>query len=495
MKPGREINRLGLGSVVLTIATLIVLGVLAGIIGPQMFSGGGRRVSAVFADAQQLKPGDEVRVQGVLEGTVSSVTLDPGGRSATVVMSVPDSAGPLYRDATATIASKTLLGGAFNIDLTRGHAAAGSLGSHPIPLSRTFSQIELDDVLSVDAGGARSGLKRMLPELATALSNPGPPAQLLGTVADRAPVIARGVRALRGLVPDSDLRALVTGTASALDALDAPDDGLRGLVQGASATVTVTAARAGAIEAALDTATPAMDQAKTTFAQLRETLSLANPLLRSLAGSAPQVAPTVAHLHPTVVGARTLLDGAVPLLHALPPALRSLAVASRQGLPLLNGLQPSFDRLQHTILPYLNTIDPESGHTTAEMIGPTVESLGPSSVGQEDQYGHFIRFPATAGSSPFYLPCQTYFGNPSDHNQLLACSSLQDDLSAFLNYNPVSQVLGEAAAAGNGSGSPPSGSDQAGAASHPASPAATVRSVLSMVADGLRGRSSGGEPR
>jgi hypothetical protein len=129
----------------------------------------------------------------------------------------------------------------------------------------------------------------------------------------------------------------------------------------------------------------------------------------------------------------------VPLLHALPPTLRSLASTSRQGVPLLQTLTPSLDRLESTVLPYLNTVDPASKHTTAEMIGPTAEALGPDIAGQEDQNGHFIRFPATAGSSPLYLPCQIYAGNPTT-NQLLACESLQSLLSSFVNYNPLSNI-------------------------------------------------------
>ena len=206
-------------------------------------------------------------------------------------MAVFGSAGPLYRDATATIAWKTVLGGAFNVDLTRGNAAAGPLGSNTIPLSRTTNQVELDDLLTFDQGSAKAGLQRMFGELATALSQPQPPSRLLGTLAAVSPAVTAGIGALRGQVQDSDLRNLVTGAASTVQALDAPNGQLRSLVQGAAATVGVTAARAGDIQAALDEATPAMDQTKTTFAQLRTTLALANPLLRSLSGSVGQVAP------------------------------------------------------------------------------------------------------------------------------------------------------------------------------------------------------------
>ncbi len=221
-----------------------------------------------------------------------------------------------------------------------------------------------------------------------------------------------------------------------MQALDAPNGELQSLVQGAAATVDVTAARATDIQTALDRATPALDQTKTTFGQLERTVNLANPLLRSLSGSVGQVAPTLVKLYPTVTGADRLLSTAVPLLHALPPTFRSLASTSDNAVPLLDQITPSLTRLEDTILPYLNTVDPATAHTTAEMIGPTTEALGPDIAGQEDQNGHFIRFPATAGSSPLYLPCQIYFGNPSS-DRLVACESLQQLLSSFLTYNPL----------------------------------------------------------
>jgi virulence factor Mce-like protein len=452
VKASRRLNRTVLGSVTLVIAFGFTVGVMAGVIGPQMFGGGGRTVTAVFADTQQLIPGDEVRVQGVSVGTVTSIKLNPGAHSSTVKMSVDSSSGPLYRNATASVAWKTVLGAAFNIELTRGTPGTGLLGSTAIPLSRTSNQVELDDLLTVDNGGAKTGLQTMPGQLATALSDPRPPTQLLGTLANVSPTVAKGVGAVRGVVPDADLRDLVSGAAQTVQALDAPDDSLHGLVQGAAATLGVTAARADDLKAALDSATPAMQQTKTTFAQLRETFSLADPLLHTLNGTAGQVAPTVAKLYPTVVGARDLLNTAVPLLHALPPALRSLASASQKGLPLLNQLQPSVDRLQNVVLPYLNTVDPATKHTTAEMIGPTTEALGPDIAGQMDQNGHFIRFPATGGSSPLYLPCQTYFGNPSS-SQLVACESLTDMLTSVLNYDPVSSLTAKRSAVARPAGS------------------------------------------
>jgi hypothetical protein len=117
----------------------------------------------------------------------------------------------------------------------------------------------------------------------------------------------------------------------------------------------------------------------------------------------------------------------------------SLARVARQGRPLLNGLQPSIDRLDKTILPYLAELDPQTQHATYEMIGPTLGGLGPGAAGPQDQNGHFIRFPATVGSSPLYLPCQIYAGNP-DADKLIECQSLQQALDDVINYKPLADA-------------------------------------------------------
>jgi ABC-type transporter Mla subunit MlaD len=427
----RERSRTATGALALLLAVAFTAGVLGGVIGPDMFAGGGRTVRAVFADAQQLRPGDEVRVQGVVEGSVTGIASGPGARSAVVTMSVAGSAGPLYRDATAVLRWKTLLGGAFYVELGRGSPAAGPLRGATIGLGHTGGQVELEDLLSVDRGAARRGLRTMLGQLATALSDPGAPASGLRTLASVAPFVSSGLAAVRGSEADADVRRLVRGTAATLRALNAPDGRLRGLVQGAAATLWVTAARAADLQAGLDLAPAALRQTRATLARLETTLGLAGPLLRSLVAPSGEVAPTVAALHPAVTGADRLLGTAVPLLRALPPALRSIASTARRGLPLLTGLTPSLDRLAGDVLPYLDQVDPASRHTTAEMIGPTLEALGPDITGQEDQNGHFIRFPATSGSSPFYLPCQLYAGNPTSAS-FLDCTALRTALAGFL---------------------------------------------------------------
>jgi phospholipid/cholesterol/gamma-HCH transport system substrate-binding protein len=434
-QPGKHRRRLNdrvLGLITLTVAIALLLGDFTGVL-RGAFSGGGRTVHAVFADAQQLQPGDLVRVQGVDVGKVTGISLDPGAQSSTVTMQVDSSAGPLYADASAQLRWRTVLGASYALYLDRGNAAAGPLGSRTIPEGRTSNQVEVEDLAGVDSGAARTGLQTMPGELAKAFSDPVATGQTFGTLAAISPSLTTGVGALRGQNMDSDLRTLVSATASTVRALDTPTTVVRTLVAAAAATLDTTASQQAAIRATIADSPGALQSTDTTVRQLNDTLRLADPLLSSLMPSAPAVAPTVSQLHGTVNGLNLVLNHAVPLLHALRPAVNSLAQASRTGLPLLNGLTPTFDRVNNTVLPYLGAIDPETKHSAAEMIGGTFTGLGSGAPAQEDANGHFIRFPVTLGSSSTYLPCQIYLGNP-DAQQLIECQTLQQAMQTFFTW-------------------------------------------------------------
>jgi phospholipid/cholesterol/gamma-HCH transport system substrate-binding protein len=422
---------------------LITVTVIAGLLAGDFtgafrdaFSGGGRTVKAVFADAQQLQAGDFVRIDGVDAGSVTGITLNPGARSATVTMQVDPSAGPLYANASAQLRWRTVLGASYAVALDRGNPGTGPLGSGTIAESHTSNQVELEDVLAFDSGGARAGLQAMPGALAAALRDPQPPAQSLGTLAAISPSLATALNATRGQRPDTDLQQLIRATASTVSALDTPTGEARTLISAAAATLEQTAASQADIRATIAAAPAALASTRQTVTRLNVTLGLADPLLATLKPGVPEVAPTAAQLHPTVVRLDAVLRRAVPLLHALRPAVSSLAGAARAGLPLLTALTPSLDRVNNSILPYLGAKDPETQHTTAEMIGGTFTGLGSGAPAQMDAAGHFIRFPATSGSSPVYLPCQIYYGNP-DAKKLVECQTLQQALQTFLSYSPL----------------------------------------------------------
>lgn len=415
--------------------TIIVLGGFVG--GPST-----HEVRAIFGDAKQFEPGDDIRVDGVKSGKIARIIGNEDAGTATVVMNVADEAGTIYDNARAVMRFKTLLGGSFYVDLERGSANRPPLGDKTIPLAQTARQVEVDDVTAAFGGGAVDGLRILPGELADALRDPEAPAQLLDTIADVSPGVDKGLHALRGTDLDTDLEGLVVNTAATVKALDTPTDDLTALISGGAATVATTARRQDDIRSLLRQAPPTEAVVNRTLDRLRTTLDLADPLVAKLQAPAVEVAPTLRLLRPVLVDASSLLQRAVPLLRALRPAATSLAGAARRGLPMVNELTPSIRRLRKNILPMLSEVDPQTTKSTAVMIGGTFTGLASGAGGQIDGNGHFIRFPATIGSSPVNsLPCQIYLLNP-DAAELAACEDLQGAFAKYLNYVPVGDPPG-----------------------------------------------------
>ena len=122
-----------------------------------------RKVATACSTAQRsCTPGDEVRLEGRIDGSVTAIEPNPSGPGAKVTMALDSGAGRwLYADAGARLRMKTLLGGSFYVEIDRGairHQAP--LGSATIPLSRTSVQVEIEDVLTdIFAGAAMQGFK------------------------------------------------------------------------------------------------------------------------------------------------------------------------------------------------------------------------------------------------------------------------------------------------------------------------------------------------
>ncbi|WP_372788115.1 MlaD family protein [Paraconexibacter sp.] len=420
--------------VALAVAILLFLvGVVTGSLRSLFAGGGDRVVRAQFTDTRQLKEGGPVRISGVDVGKVKDVELAADRRSSVVTMEIDgEKAGPLYRDAGARIRFRTLLGGSFYVDLSRGMETGEPLGSETIPTRRTGSQVELDDLTTLLKGDVRRGLHAIPAELAAALRRPELPAAALRATARQSPSLEAGLEALRGTRPGSDVPALVRQTSRTVRALDAPAQRLRQLVSGAATLVRTTAARDAEIDRLLADAPGVLRRTDRTVDRLDVTLRAADPVLADVVEAAPAVAPTVAKLRALVAPANALLADALPLVRRLKPAVEDLASAARRGTPLLDAIEPPLRTLERTVLPYTGTVDPDSGHTPAQMVGPGISGL--ASIGSYlDNNGRLVRFPVSGGNSSFYLPCQAYLNNP-DAAEMLACRALKKSVTSLFGW-------------------------------------------------------------
>lgn len=389
-------------------------------------------VTAVFEDTGELSKGTLVRIGGIDVGKVKSVDLDRGGRTATVEMQLTYTPGeethavPLYSDLNAAIRFKTLLGGPnVVVDLDRGTPGAGRYDGEPIPVARTSTQVELDDITAVIQDDPQRGLESLLDELPRGLRDPEAPAAALGELAEAAPVGTRAVRALRG-EQDGDLRALIRNAAAVVQAVDGPDRPVGGLVSSGATTVQATARSEAAIDHMLELGAPVQRRAVATLRQLDGTLGRADPVVDLLLPTADDVGPTADRLQRTLRLADPLLADAEPLLRALRPAVSDLAIAGRQGVPLLDALEPTLTRVDGQVLPNLAEVDPVSKRPTFQMIGPTLAGLGGIAAGF-DAEANFGRLGGGGGERVVSdsLPCQTFFTDP-ETEEAIRCENAFD---------------------------------------------------------------------
>jgi hypothetical protein len=103
-------------------------------------------VVAEFASAGPLLTGNEVKVDGVVVGSVGDTVVD--GDHADVLLELDPAAMPLYRDARATIRPISLLGERY-VDLERGTPGTAEMADGgTIPRERTATNVDLDEILN-----------------------------------------------------------------------------------------------------------------------------------------------------------------------------------------------------------------------------------------------------------------------------------------------------------------------------------------------------------
>jgi ABC-type transporter Mla subunit MlaD len=402
---------------------------------PNLLSGHHTNVRADFAGTGALNVGEPVRVDGVTVGKVAEVGSN-GRHGSTVTMRLVGDVGRLYRNARATIRWRTVLGGAYAVELDRGTPSLPPLGANVIPQSRTANQVEIDEITGALRQEERAGLKQTFHELPKALADPHEPGRLLATVGRYGHPIARGLDTLRGEDRDTDLARLVRNTGHAMRALDAPQQRLRTLLRDAAITTGVTGARATDIGQAIVLLGRIQPRLRAALGRTNATLQRADPLLAELLQPAGQVAPTFRTLRPVVTRADALLrEQARPLLASLRPAARALATVARIGVPVLDALTPSLQRIDRQILPQLAKRSPESQHTTYQMIGPAIAGLE-GAAAHYDAAGRYVRLLGTGGGHVYDgLPCQANFTDPTSA-AYVQCSSFSRALGAVIGGSP-----------------------------------------------------------
>ncbi|GAA3522765.1 hypothetical protein GCM10022222_00780 [Amycolatopsis ultiminotia] len=338
-----------IGAVVVVVAAAV-----AGYLGSR--SGSGKvELTAMFADASPLIPGNLVRMGGVQVGEIESVSLRNG--QAAVRMQLDAAVLPVHQDATAKIRPVTLLGERY-IDLDRGSGQAPVLDRGVIAANHTSRAVDLDEVLnSVDdpTGTALAALVTTLgegtagqgPNVDAALKALAPAMQntqqlaavlnqqnaVLGQLVDRTTPVAQALAGGNGKNLDQAVDAgnrMLAAVAAQRQSMQQALSQLPGTLRTARQVLSETAGAAEQGIPALDSVRPVTDNLSAITAELNSFADSADPALSSL--------PAV-------------LDRAKELLDQAAPVVRDLGA----GGAVLPGVSASAHRLVGDLTPALGT--------------------------------------------------------------------------------------------------------------------------------------------
>lgn len=152
------------------VITVLVAGSVA-FAGSRIGDGDDDLVRARFVSAAPLVEGNEVKVDGVVVGTVEGLEVKDG--VAEVSLDLDDAAMPLHDDARLTIRPVSLLGERF-VDLDRGTPGAPVLDlDEVIPVSRTATSVGLDEVLNTMDDPTGEGLRGLVGTLGEGMQGNG----------------------------------------------------------------------------------------------------------------------------------------------------------------------------------------------------------------------------------------------------------------------------------------------------------------------------------
>jgi phospholipid/cholesterol/gamma-HCH transport system substrate-binding protein len=308
-----------------------------------MFGGGDAyRVKAVFDNAGQLVPGNQVRVGGQPVGSIADIELDDQA-NAVVTMEIEGDLAPLHRGTTATVRAASLSGITSRyVSLKPGPNDAEEV-SHGgrIGADDTSSPVDLDVVFNTLDAKTRAGLRNLIRGYGDWYDGRGREA---GESTDYfAPFLASSTRLAEELALDQAvLERFLKDGSNTVGAIAERRDDLAGLVVNTNSAMRAIADESASLQRALELLPGTMRKANTTFVNLRSTLDdlellvqESKPATRELAPFFRELRPLVADLRPTIADLRALIR--------LPGANNDLIE--------LTGKQPRLARLTESVFP------------------------------------------------------------------------------------------------------------------------------------------------
>jgi phospholipid/cholesterol/gamma-HCH transport system substrate-binding protein len=341
------------GRAILLPIAATILGIAAALAGNALLFGnaasGRYTVKIELADADGLVPKSTVKIGGVPGGEVAKVSLIRR-RFALVTVGLDGGAAPVGQGASAYVRPVNLLGEKY-IDLRPGDLSHPLPAGAVIPLSRTGSPVELDDVLNMLDPGTRARMRIIINEAGVAMAGRGAD---FNSLLDRLPpALDQTGQLLNQIGQDNHtLQGLIVHSDRVISAITGRRDQLSGLVDSAGRALAVTASRRRQLGATITQAPWTLFRLRNTLGRLQSTANDLSPTMVDLRAAAPPLASTLQALPGFAHAASATLRTA----QRVAPALTRLGV---QGTPPVVRLRPTAAYLEsfaHQLAPLLNTM-------------------------------------------------------------------------------------------------------------------------------------------
>jgi phospholipid/cholesterol/gamma-HCH transport system substrate-binding protein len=387
------------------VAALVLVVVLATAAGG---SNGGYTVRAIFDDAGNLIPGENVKIDGVKVGTVSTVTPTPEAKAA-VVLKIENPGFQNFRDdASCEIRPQSLIGEKYVDCLPTQQRVEGTplppplkkiaggkegAGEYLLPVQNTSSPVDVDLLGDIQRLPERERFTLILNELGAGLAGRGSD---LNEVVKRAnPALRELDRVLEILANENHVLAkLAVDSDQALAPLAKVRGRVADFIVQANTVAQAGAATRGSLARNLALFPPFLEQL--------------GPALERVQRFAEQTTPTFANLEVAAPG----IDKAFTSLPAFGKSnekfFENLGQTAKVSGPALNGVRPLLKRLEtlgKAAVPFTNNFSElfESLQKTGglERIMDFI-FLGTGSANGYDSLGHFLRAEAAANACLSY---------------------------------------------------------------------------------------------
>jgi phospholipid/cholesterol/gamma-HCH transport system substrate-binding protein len=366
------------------------------------------KVRAIFDDAAQVIPGENVKINGVTVGTVGSVTPTPQAKAAVLLKITTAGFKDFRADASCTIRPQALLGEKFVDCLPTQPRVAGTplppplrkvpkgqegSGQRLLPVQNTHSPVDVDLVNDIARLPERQRLTIILNELGAGLAGRG--SDLREVLRRANPALQEFDRVLKILAEENKtLNKLAVESDRSLAPFARVRDRVADFVVQANTVAQASANQRGALERNLIDFPPFLRQLGPAMDRLGRFADQTTPAFRDLKVAAPGINQAFTHLAPfsrsserffESLGSSAKVSG--PALVALQPFLSQIKKLGTAGKPFAGNLAELLTSLRDTgglerLLDFI--------------------FLGTGSTNGYDALGHFLRSEAVATA------CLTY---------------------------------------------------------------------------------------